>query len=134
MAAAGVPALELGVVALIASGHVEAGATAALAMLGVFTLAVLRARRIVGDRLACGCFGRSRVRDYRLILARNAALAAVALVAIAGHPVVPASAPHWPGRGELLPALLGAAGIVLTAIVGRAAFRSLSPRDRAPDR
>jgi hypothetical protein len=124
-----VPALELGVVVLIATGHLEAGATAALAMLGAFTLAVLRARRLNGDRLACGCFGRSRVRDYRVILARNAGAAALAAFALAGHGTTSTFPLRWPGNGELLPASLSAAGLVLAGVVVRAAVRSLTARD-----
>jgi hypothetical protein len=83
-----VPWLELGVAALVASGHERAAAGVALAMLAPFSAAIVRLR-IVNHAVAvpCGCLGvRGRVRDYRVLLLRNAALAVVALFVLAGGP------------------------------------------------
>jgi len=129
-----VPVFELAVPVLIAAGRIAAGSELALAMLGAFSLAVLRARRLSGDRLACGCFGRSRVRDYRAILARNAALAAIAVAAVAGRHAESTAALHRPGGAEILPAALAALGLVLTAAVGLAIARTLSPTDLGSSR
>jgi hypothetical protein len=77
----------------------------------------VRARARVGDRLPCGCFGRTARRDVRLVLFRNAALAALgALVA-----ATPGGATtfRWPAETELLPTVLVAAAVVLAAAMLR---------------
>lgn len=73
-----VPVAEFTVPALFAIGGARLGAALTLALVAAFSLAVLNARTVQGDRLPCGCFGGVGARDYRLMLARNAALAALA--------------------------------------------------------
>src|SRR5438876_258169 len=59
-ASVGVPILELTVPALVVAGQPRAAAALTLVLLGSFSMALLRARRLGGDRVPCGCFGRSR--------------------------------------------------------------------------
>ena len=105
------PALELAVPAAVVLGAPAAACALAVALLLVFSGVILRTRlRGDGDRIACGCFGGASARDYRALLARNAALAAVAV----GGARAPAQAVAWwpaaPEPGELLPFVLAVAG------------------------
>lgn len=77
-AAVGAPAAEAAVAILILAGPTKAGAAAVLALLAAFSAAIVRLRTIEGDRLPCGCFGRTKERDFRLMLVRNALLASLA--------------------------------------------------------
>lgn len=74
-----VPTTELALaVALVASPPI--GAVAAIAVLGVFSVVL---SRHVGSEAGCGCFGSASTRPVsRSDLVRNAALAAMALVAL----------------------------------------------------
>ncbi|HYH27514.1 MAG TPA: MauE/DoxX family redox-associated membrane protein, partial [Actinomycetota bacterium] len=78
----GVPGAELGVAAL-ALLNPGVGGLAAVSMLVGFSWAIIRARRLRGNRVPCGCFGGKKVRDARLLLARNAMLMLLALAAVA---------------------------------------------------
>lgn len=109
-----VPVAELAAAFLLALGGdaTRAGAALTVALLAAFSLAVLRARRLRGDRLPCGCFGGSGSRDYRLMLVRNAFLGAVAGAVL----LVPAVARYeleTPASSQVVPAVLAAAGVVL---------------------
>lgn len=111
-----VPVAEITAGVLLSAGGVagKAGAALAVALLAAFSLAVVRARRLTGDRLPCGCFGGSGTRDFRLMLVRNAALGAVAAAIL----LVPAVARYELEAlegSQLLPALLVALGVVLIA-------------------
>jgi hypothetical protein len=112
-----VPAAEIGVAAVLAFGALRLGSAAALAMLGAFSIAILRARRFHGSTLPCGCFGAVRSRPVRHLLARNALLAALGVVAMlapwGGAPIA------LPGTSQILPALLTAAGAGLVALAAR---------------
>lgn len=125
IAAPGVPMLEL----LIAAGLVvapRAGAAGALALLGAFCLAILRARAVSGDKLPCGCFGGSNERDYRTMLWRNSALVLLAAVVLGADEPVSIGMPAAPGKGELLPVILIVTGGLLalwTALRVSAALR-----------
>lgn len=81
----------------------------------------------MGDRLPCGCFGGDKLRDARLMLARNSALALLASVALL-EGRAPAFSP--PAAGEALPALLAVIGAVLTAWMLRQAVRLLGRAGR----
>ena len=82
----GVPLAELLVVGLIFAGQVAAGSALALGLLAIFCAALLRARSLQGDRVPCGCFGKSQERDYRFLLLRNALLAvATAVILVADN-------------------------------------------------
>ena len=116
-----VPAAELAVPALIVLGRPRAAAAAAIGLLVVFSAFVVWARRRRGGRLPCGCFGRVRSRDWRALLARNAALLLVAAAAATGAaPVITA---RLPGGGELLPASLTLIGAGLTIALFRRSMR-----------
>ena len=110
--AVAVPALEVAVAALLLAGPPEIAALAALALLGAFSVAILRARALAGRRLPCGCFGGRRELDYRLMLARNAGLGALASLALAA-PGRPVDDFGLPVGSDVLPALLVGAGLVV---------------------
>ncbi|MGI8773540.1 MAG: MauE/DoxX family redox-associated membrane protein [Actinomycetota bacterium] len=110
----GAPLLELAVAAGVVAGLVHPAGALALGLLAGFSLAVLRLRSIEGDRLPCGCFGKTTARDYRLILARNGLLAAAAAVVLSA----PRDADLFSGLAaprpsELVPAFLVLLGIAL---------------------
>ena len=111
-----VPALEVAVAFLLARGGnaTEIGAALVVALLSAFSLAVLRARRLRGDRLPCGCFGGGGSRDYRLMLVRNALLGAVA-AAILLSPRLARYEVEAPEGAQVVPAALAVAGVALIA-------------------
>jgi hypothetical protein len=119
IAAVAVPVAEATVPLAVIVGSPSTASAAALAGLTLFSAAIVRTRLQSGTpAIACGCFGGSRSRDYRLVLARNAALAAVAVAGLG------AASPHvtwWPGvptSAELLPFALATTAVgvaVLTA-------------------
>lgn len=118
-----VPVAELTVAALVLVGPVRVGLAATLLLVSAFSLGILRARSLQGDRLPCGCFGRTEARDYRLLLIRNAllgALAGIALVAGASESVI--SLADVPSSSEIFPALLVAGGVVLVSWLAWQAF------------
>ena len=114
LAAIGVPALELGLVALPLLGWPSTGGLVALGTLVAFSLAIVLARVRVGRRLDCGCFGAASTRDYRLLLARNAGLGALAWLAWTRGTDAPVVSPGLPGSGDALPVVLVGAGVALT--------------------
>ncbi len=102
-------------VLLVAGDDVtRSGAALVVALLSAFSLAVLRARRIQGDRLPCGCFGGSGRRDYRLMLARNALLGGLA-AAVLLVPRVASFELEAPDASQVLPAALAALGLALVS-------------------
>lgn len=115
----GVPVAE-GVLAVMPFlGLASSAGLAALSALAAFSAAVVVARVRVGRRLDCGCFGASQLRDYRWLLARNAALGAAAAVAWRrgiDEPVV--AGLGLPTGGELLPAALALMGVAVAAWAG----------------
>jgi hypothetical protein len=77
------PWVEVGIAGALVAGAAKAGAVLAIGLLGIFCVAIVRARLLLGtDKLGCGCFGGARIHDYRLLLARNIALAALAAVVV----------------------------------------------------
>lgn len=80
-----VPVAEMGVAVLLVAGLRPVGAALSLALLAGFSLAILQAARTRGSRLPCGCFGDTNERDFRLMLLRNALLAALAAVILVGQ-------------------------------------------------
>jgi hypothetical protein len=123
-----VPLAELAVAALLLSGRHEEGAALALALLAVFSAAVLRARSLQGDRVACGCFGRARTRDYRSLLGRNAALGALATFTLAGRATGPLVDLPPVRADEALPIALTAIATALGMAMLRMAVRALRER------
>jgi hypothetical protein len=114
-----VPVAELVVVATVVVGAPALASALALGLVASFSAAVVRARvRGGGDAVPCGCFGGSRVRDYRLLLARNAALAGLAAIGLGARSPVVVWWPGTPAADELVPFAFAtsAAGVaVLTA-------------------
>jgi hypothetical protein len=77
------PWVEVGIAGALVAGAARAGAVLAIGLLGIFCVAIIRARLLLGtDKLGCGCFGSARTRDYRFLLARNLALMALAAVVV----------------------------------------------------
>jgi hypothetical protein len=113
----GVPATELAVVVLFVMGEVRIGAALVVALVSAFSIAVVRARGLEGDKLPCGCFGASHSRDYKEMLIRNALLAALAAGVLLLARVGGAGASAPPARAEIVPALLVAIGIGVGAWV-----------------
>jgi len=110
----GVPLVELALATLPFLGLVSTAGLASLAVLWVFSAAIVVGRVRVGRRLDCGCFGASRARDYRLLLARNAALAVVAVVAWReGRDAWIGGSLAAPSGSDLVPATLVALGLAL---------------------
>ena len=78
------PWIEVGVAGALVAGAGRTGAFLTLGLLAIFCFAIIRARILLGtDKMGCGCFGGTRFRDYRLLLARNVMLASLAVVVIA---------------------------------------------------
>jgi hypothetical protein len=116
------PIAEAAVPALALLGAPRAAAWWALGLLALFTAEVVRMRATVGPRVACGCFGRVREVAVANLLARNAALGALAsLVVVTGGPLGVARWPGAPGHGEILPIVLATAGALVAVF---AAWRS----------
>jgi hypothetical protein len=122
----GVPLAEGAIAALVVAGASAPSSILALALLGAFSGAILRARALHGSRVPCGCFGRAKARDFRVLLGRNLALGGLAggvLTTGASFPLL-----DWartPAHGELLPAALVVAGLVIAAWLGRMASATL---------
>lgn len=82
-----VPWVEVSIALTGVLAAARIAAVAAAVLLVAFSMALLRLRRLAGtDRLPCGCFGDEVQRDYRRLLARNAALAALAAAVAADAP------------------------------------------------
>jgi hypothetical protein len=121
-----VPILEAGVVGLVVAGLPRAAGLLSLLLLAAFSVAVIRARGRVGDRLPCGCFGRTARRDVRLVLFRNVLLAGLAGLVAAAPGGVPGF--RWPGSTEILPAAL----VASAALVAGAMLRELARMAERP--
>ncbi|HEY3212260.1 MAG TPA: MauE/DoxX family redox-associated membrane protein [Actinomycetota bacterium] len=123
LAGFGVPAVELGIAALVLAGLGSSAGLLSLVALVAFSGAIVVGRVRAGRRLECGCFGGSGIRDYRLLLARNLALAGVAFVAWrAGEDAPLVRALGEPAGADLLPVALVVLGLALAVWVGAVAF------------
>ena len=121
----GVPAVELGIAALVLAGLGSSAGLLSIVALVAFSGAIVLGRVRAGRRLECGCFGGSATRDYRLLLGRNLALAAVAFVAWkAGEDAPLVRSLGEPAVADLLPVALVVLGLALAVWVGAAAFAS----------
>ena len=119
----GVPLVELGIGALVLLGLGSKAGLVSIVALVAFSGAIALGRVRAGRRIGCGCFGGAGTRDYRMLLARNLALAGVASVAwMAGKDAPLVRSLGEPGGAELLPAALVVLGLTLAAWVGATAF------------
>lgn len=119
-----VPLGEVVVAGLIVTESQRLGAAAALALLAGFSGAVLRLRAIEGDRLPCGCFGKTQVRDYRLTLARNSFLVLLAAIVLLRGDVTLYGGLSGPSGDELVPVALIVSGIGAAVWLGVSVRRS----------
>ena len=119
------PIAELVVAFVTIAVSARIGGLASLAMLGLFSLAILRARSVTGDRLPCGCFGGSSERHYSTMMLRNAALGILAAAVSFGDTDPSAS---FPAANDLFPAALALAGLALAGWVAVQTSRSLQRR------
>jgi hypothetical protein len=127
IAAPGVPVVEAGTAMVLALVSARLGAALSLVLLSGFSFAVLRARARRGNRLPCGCFGRTKARDYRLMLVRNALLVVLtAVVLISDETEGLLSGMEVPSAGQVVPVLLAAVGVLVLATVLWQANRSLT--------
>ncbi len=125
----GVPVAEVAILGLVVMGMHRTAGIAALVMLAAFSAAILRARRRFGDVVACGCFGTSGARDYRILLLRNALLAGGAWIAALGGVDAPRiSVPGLPAASDALPAALAVAGVAVAAWMLASSLRSVRVR------
>jgi hypothetical protein len=131
LAAPAVPAAEAVVAALMIGGRLQAGASLALGLVAAFSLLLARLGATGERRVPCGCFGRVGERSLRLLLARNAALAALAAVVLVARP---RGWPSWalraPAGAELVPVALIVLGVALSAWTGLRAAEALRGRGR----
>lgn len=119
IAVGAVPVVELCVAALPFVGLGSTAGLASLVVLGAVSAFIVAGRIRVGRRLECGCFGTAAARDYRLLLARNGVLAAVAFVAWQRGVDAPIGRTLGaPSSGELLPAALVVLGLGIAGWVG----------------
>lgn len=126
LGAAGVPIVELLVPALVVLGLDATAGLASLVLLAFFSVAIVAARTRAGRRLDCGCFGTATTRDYRVLLARNAGIATIALVAWRlGDDTPVAGLPGVPSGSDLMPAALAVAGVALATWVGAHALGAM---------
>ncbi len=124
VAAAAVPAVEAAVPAAVILGAPAAAAAIALVSLVGFSVAIVRTRVRDGrDAVACGCFGGSRSRDYRLLLARNAALAAAAVAGLAASRGPRRLVARRAGAGRALPVAVATSAVAVAVLT---AWRSAS--------
>src|SRR5215211_1149060 len=124
-----VPAVELGIGALVFAGFGSSAGLLSIVALVAFSGAIMLGRVRAGRRLECGCFGGSGTRDYRLLLARNLALAGVAFVAWrAGEDAPLVRSLGEPAGADLLPVALVVLGLALAVWVGAVAFAGVGRR------
>ena len=128
--AVGVPVAEAGVTFSLLAGSNVIGGWLALALLCLFSAALVRAWRLHGPRISCGCFGRSRERDVRALLARNGTLAVVAVGTLASSTPIPL--PPAPSSGDAVPVLLAGLGVAIAAALGRRAAATMRMSRRRP--
>ncbi len=119
----GVPAVELCIAATVLVGLASSAGLLSIVALVAFSGAIVVGRVRAGRRLECGCFGGSGVRDYRLLLGRNLALAGVAFVAWrAGEDAPLVRVLGEPAGADLLPVAIVVLGLALAVWVGAVAF------------
>lgn len=123
------PLVEFAISAMLILGVTRAGAITALIALALFSLAILRARSINGDRLPCGCFGGANKRDYKTMLLRNAALGVLASMALLTDGDLGTAWPSAPVTEQMLPAALTVVGTIFILWIAWQASVSLRGRE-----
>jgi hypothetical protein len=122
----GAPALEAAIALLPFLGLARTAGAAALVALVGFSVAILLARVRVGRRLDCGCFGTRATRDYRLLLARNAGLAVLAVLAWDRGADAPVGGSlGTPSAADAIPLALAAVGVAVTVWVAASALAAV---------
>jgi hypothetical protein len=125
----GVPVAEVAIVGLVVVGMHRTAGIVTLVILAAFSAAILAARLRFGNVVACGCFGTSIPRDYRILLLRNALLAGGAsIAALAGVDSPRIGVPGLPTAGDALPAVLALTGIIVAAWMLTSSLRFLRVR------
>ena len=126
--AAGVPAAELVVAAILVMLSQTVGAAAALVLLALFSAAIARVAVVRGRRVPCGCFGGDRARDYRMLLGRNALLCvAAAIMLLRGNK---SSLVASISSADVVPIVLVTAGVGLIVVLASQMSGSLRGRVR----
>lgn len=102
--AVAVPVAELVVAILLGAGAVRAGAALTLSLVASFSAAIVSVRMLrKTDKVPCGCFGGAGESDYRVLLARNGALAVLAAIILFSPR---AASPTPPSARDLVPSTL----------------------------
>lgn len=124
-----VPVFELviAVISLLVSPRI--GAIAAVAALAAFSLAIMRARTLQGDRLPCGCFGGSSERNYQTMIVRNAILGTLATIVLVSGLDSAIGLPSAPTASDALPVGLMVVGGALAIWTGLQASSYLRHRE-----
>lgn len=113
-----VPVGEAFVPVLVVAGLPRMAALWSAVLLTVFSPALVRARKHVGGRVPCGCFGARGTVEVNAALARNAALIVIAVFVLVRASDAPAIS--WPGvpiAGDLLPLTLTFGALAGSALV-----------------
>jgi hypothetical protein len=132
VAARAVPVAEAFVPVLVVAGLPRIAALWSATLLTVFSLALVRARQRLGDRVPCGCLGGRDAVDVRAALARNLAViltAAFVFARASDAPVI--SWPGVPGAGDVLPATLTFGALAVSAVAAWRATAWLARGRRA---
>jgi uncharacterized membrane protein YphA (DoxX/SURF4 family) len=118
VAAWAVPLSEVVVPFLVVAGMPREAASWSVALLALFSVALVRARSRGTDRVPCGCFGGRDAIDVRSALTRNLGLILTAVFVFARGVDSPSIAwPAAPGAADLLPFLLATGTFAATALV-----------------
>jgi hypothetical protein len=124
-----VPVVELGVAVVAIGGRTKLAAALTLALVGAFSLALVRGRAIHGDRLPCGCFGGRDESSAVAMMWRNGALGVLALGVISSPREPRLFAGFRPPDGvEVVALLLVVTGIVVAAWMAWQVMGSLRRR------
>ncbi len=111
------PVAELALAWLILTGPSRLAGVACIGAAALFSLAILRAKGLHGQRVPCGCFGGDKERDFRTMLVRNLGIGVLGALLAIGRPEGGA---FWGGDAQLsgggaLPFVLALLGVGLGA-------------------
>lgn len=127
-----VPLGEAFVPALIIMGLPRAAGTWALLLLTVFSIELIRLRRLVGAVVPCGCFGGREVVDFRAALMRNVALGLLApVIVVFGHDQPMLRWPSAPTTADLVPLALALSALLAAVLTAWRASSWLAKGRRA---